>query len=197
MLKSSQERYVTSLRRRLTPAPSEKLSGYLEGDKGFELDEEKTKLLSLPIQRRQRRTNSFTASSSNEAVMGGSLPTHLGINIPYLPAWLSDASLVEIKNELLMADSTPEETDTTPTSMVSQLRNSKNGIASTWRFYSRSTRRQSPHPPSEDQASSGRRMENSAWRFWYKQRLEDGLASPISKDQLLNSSTEDLPILDL
>lgn len=154
MRKSSQEKYVSSLRRRVTPGPIQ------------ENEVPPSQLNELNVQRSRRRANSLIMSNDGLATpLSTSVPM-----APYLPAWLPDASVVNIKNELLMADARPA--DDPALALVRHIRERKDGIIQTWRYFSRFSRH-SPPAESHEAHVAERRLENSSWRYWFKQRLEE------------------------
>lgn len=196
MRKSSQEKYVSSLRRRMTPVDS--------------IAEWTIPKQPSEISKRRHSTSMFGASVPNDSTSFNSMSVdpmfNPALNSPYIPSWLSDAAVVDIKNELLLADARPIHDPAL--ALVRHIKDHKDDVVQTWRFYSRSARRQhSPPMPLPNEYSNHvaeRRLENSSWRYWFKQRMDEGRMSPISlpdvegpfmldHDSLMSSSDPHLP----
>ena len=77
------------------------------------------------------------------------------------PPWLSECTVIDIKNELLMSTTK----QSSPSRLIAHLKSQNEDIVQTWRHFTRSYR----FDPTN---FNDRRLENSCWRYWFKQRLE-------------------------
>lgn len=161
MRRSSQQHYVSTLRRRgLTPANS---------GGGSVQQQQPLPAMTIGGGREQGRLDAASPSSA------------ITKNVPHLPSWLSDVSVIKIKNELLLADSRACDPSL---QLLSELQARKDDISETWRHYSRLTASEEGSGVGggdDDDHLMERRMENSAWRFWFKQQLRDAQSGPGSR----------------
>ena len=83
------------------------------------------------------------------------------------PPWLSECAVIDIKNELLMSTTKKS----SPNKLIAHLKSQNEDIIQTWRHFTRSCR----FDPTN---FNDRRVENSCWRYWFKQRLECSNTEP-------------------
>ena len=168
MRTSSQKQYVSFLRQRMTPAP---LTG------GDTIDHPESEQVAKAIP-----TVAGKSSAANlDTILGSSLPSDLiPSRGPFIPRWLPDSSVVSIKNQLMLAASRNQNL------FVQQLGDCKDDVVDAWRRYSRSRRRNLSMDINGTKIDD-LRMENSSWRLWSKQRLDEQRLSPRNEDNYPNS----------
>ena len=151
MRKSSQEQYGSSLKRRLTPAPPTP-NGICKSIDRADTD----------VSFKKRSNSLIGFEEMCRSSLEGTRRSQF-----FFPDWLSEGSMINIQNELLIHNS--QSAQNFSLNCIQHIRERANDAVQTWRLYSR-INRQSPILGAQ---TIDRRIENSSWRLWSKQRIQE------------------------
>ena len=105
-----------------------------------------TSVNSTGRKRQMRRSKSLAHASIDNEIM------------PSFPEWMNESNVTDIKNQLMMNIQGSDR----PMQMIDHINRQTEGIVKQWKAFTKLRN-------SEDNA---RRMENTSWRLWFKQRNE-------------------------